>query len=121
MSKGEKTQLVCVASDLSSLLVKYLVLHCMCQGLTKAGSLFRQASVNSLKLFEKSPVSVGGGNLGMWKRTRMGCMSELGGSPLASSMAVMPKDQISTWRRGNTQQQLLLNARQVVFAVRKCS
>lgn len=27
MSKDEKTQLVCVASDLSSLLVKYLVLH----------------------------------------------------------------------------------------------
>lgn len=116
-----KLSFFCIASDLSSLLVKSLVLHIMCQGLTKAGSLFRQASVNSLKLFEKSPVSVGGGNLGMWKRTRIGCMSELGGSPLASSMAVMPRDQISTWRRENTQQQLLRNARQVVFAVCKCS
>lgn len=27
MNKGDKTQLFCVASDLSSLLVKYLVLH----------------------------------------------------------------------------------------------
>lgn len=69
---------------------------CVC--LTKAGSLLRQASVNSLKLLEKSPFSVGGGDLGMWKSTRMGCMSELGGSPLASSMAVMPSDQISAWR-----------------------
>lgn len=89
----------------------------MSPGLTKAGSLFRQASVNSLKLFEKSPVSVGAGNLGMWKRTRIGCMSELGGSPLASSMAVMPRDQISAWGTENTQQLLLLNASQVVFAV----
>lgn len=65
--------------------------------LTKEGSLLRQASVNSLKLLEKSPVSVGGGDLGMWKSTRIGCMSEFGGSPLASSMAVMPSDQISAW------------------------
>lgn len=70
----------------------------VCACLTKAGSLLRQASVNSLKLLEKSPFSVGGGDLGMWKSTRMGCMSELGGSPLASSMAVMPSDQISAWR-----------------------
>lgn len=90
----------------------------MCQGLTKAGSLFRQASVNSLKLFEKSPVSVGAGNLGMWNRTRIGCMSELGGSPLASSMAVIPRDQISAWGRGkNTQRQLLLDASQLVLPV----
>ena len=27
----------------------------------------------------------------------MGCRSELGGSPLASSMAVIPRDQISAW------------------------
>lgn len=27
----------------------------------------------------------------------MGCSSEWGGSPLASSMAVMPRDQISAW------------------------
>lgn len=67
----------------------------VCACLTKAGSLLRQASVNSLKLLEKSPFSVGGGDLGMWKSTRMGCMSEFGGSPLASSMAVMPSDQIS--------------------------
>lgn len=70
---------------------------------TKAGSLLRHASVNSLKLLEKSPLSVGGGDLGMWKRTRMGCMSEFGGSPLASSMAVMPKDQMSAC--GDTQEQ----------------
>lgn len=95
----------------------FYTLQCMCQGLTKVGSLFRQDSMNSLKLFEKSPISVGAGNLGMWKRTRIGCMSELGGSPLASSMAVMPRDQISAWRTENTQQQLLLDASQVVLAV----
>lgn len=54
--------------------------------------------MKSLKLFEKSPVRVGGGDLGMWKRTLMGCMSEFGGSPLASSMAVMPRDQMSACR-----------------------
>lgn len=73
--------------------------------------MFRQASVNSLKLFEKSPVSVGAANLGMWKRTRIGCISELGGSPLASSMAVMPRDQISAWRTEDTQSQLLFDAK----------
>lgn len=76
-------------------------LDCMC--LTKAGSLLRQASVNSLKLLEKSPISVGGGDLGMRNSTRIGCMSEFGGSPLASSMAVMPRDQISAWRDDHSQ------------------
>ncbi len=71
---------------------------CVCVCLTKAGSLLRQDSVNSLKLLEKSPLSVGAGDLGMWNSTRIGCMSEFGGSPLASSMAVMPSDQISAWR-----------------------
>lgn len=28
----------------------------------------------------------------------MGCNSLLGGSPFASSIAVMPKDQMSAWR-----------------------
>lgn len=71
------------------------VFVCGCVFLTNAGSLLRQASVNSLKLLEKSPVSVGGGDLGMWKRTLIGCMSEFGGSPLASSIAVIPRDQMS--------------------------
>lgn len=57
--------------------------------------------MNSLKLLEKSPLSVGGEDLGIWKSTRMGCMSELGGSPLASSMAVMPSDQMSACRGGS--------------------
>lgn len=30
----------------------------------------------------------------------MGCSSEWGGSPLASSMAVMPRDQMSAWAEG---------------------
>lgn len=63
--------------------------------LTNRGSLLRQASTNSLKGLLWWPSSVGGLFLGMRNRTRMGCRSELGGSPLASSMAVMPSDQIS--------------------------
>ena len=60
-----------------------------------SGSLFRQVSTNSLNCLEKLPTSCGGLFLGMRKRTRMGWRSELGGSPLASSMAVMPRDQTS--------------------------
>lgn len=33
--------------------------------------------------------------MGIKNKTFIGCMSEYGGSPLASSIAVMPKDQIS--------------------------
>lgn len=62
---------------------------------TFSGSLLRHASTNSLKGFEQLPVSWGGLFLGIRKRTLMGCNSELGGSPLASSMAVMPRDQMS--------------------------
>jgi hypothetical protein len=36
-----------------------------------------------LKCLEKLPVSCGGLFLGMRKRTRMGCRSELGGSPFS--------------------------------------
>lgn len=93
----------CYCCSSSSLLFKRVlsVFHwrsCQSVFLTKVGSLLRQDLVNSLKLFEKSPLSVGGGDLGIWKSTRIGCMSELGGSPLASSMAVMPSDQMSAWR-----------------------
>lgn len=38
----------------------------------------------------------------MRNRTRIGCMSELGGSPLASSIAVIPKDQISAYKGRKT-------------------
>lgn len=41
------------------------------------------------------PSSVGGLFFGMRNKTFMGCSSECGGSPLASSMAVMPSDQMS--------------------------
>ena len=63
--------------------------------LTNDGSLFRQASINSLKDLVKSPTRVGGLFFGMRNRTLIGCMSELGGSPLASSIAVIPSDQMS--------------------------
>lgn len=63
--------------------------------LTKEGSLLRQASTNSLNGLLKSPVKVGGLFLGMRNRTLIGCISEFGGSPFASSIAVMPNDQIS--------------------------
>lgn len=40
-------------------------------------------------------LTCGLGDLGMRKRTRMGCRSARGGRPLAISMAVMPSDQMS--------------------------
>lgn len=81
--------------------------------LTSRGSRCRQYETNSRKGFEKFPSSVGGGFFGIKKRTWkwwchctgmveqryeltfIGCSSAYGGSPLANSMAVMPKLQIS--------------------------
>lgn len=63
--------------------------------LTNRGSLLRQASTNSLKGLLWWPSSTGGLFLGIRNRTRMGWRSEFGGSPLASSMAVIPSDQMS--------------------------
>jgi hypothetical protein len=40
-------------------------------------------------------VNLGGGFLGMKNSTRMGCRSEYGGVPVAISIAVMPRDQMS--------------------------
>ena len=67
--------------------------------LTWLGSLFRQEATNSLKGREKFPVSSGGVFRGIMKRTFIGWRSALGGSPLASSIAVIPRDQISAFRR----------------------
>lgn len=63
--------------------------------LTNVGSLFRHASMNSLKGLLNSPNKVGGLFFGIRNRTLIGCISELGGSPLASSIAVIPSDQMS--------------------------
>ena len=59
--------------------------------LTFSGSLFKQVSTNSLNCLEKFPVNWGGLFFGIRKRTLMGWRSELGGSPLANSIAVIPK------------------------------
>lgn len=64
--------------------------------LTLSGSLFRQSSTNSRKCLLKSLDSVGGLFLGMRNSALIGWRSELGGSPLASSIAVMPRLQMST-------------------------
>ena len=66
--------------------------------LTLTGSLLRQRVTNSLKSLENGPWSSGGLLLGIRNRTLMGCRSAWGGSPWASSMAEMPKDQMSAWR-----------------------
>lgn len=71
----------------------------LCIVLTWFGCLLRQAETNSLKGREKFPDSSGGGFLGIRNNTRMGCMSELGGSPLASSIAVMPNDHMSAFKK----------------------
>jgi len=58
-------------------------------------------------------VSCGGLFLGIRKSTLIGWSSELGGSPLASSMAVIPNDQISAWNISRSltemQKNLLVN------------
>ena len=41
---------------------------------------------------------VGGVFFGIRNSTLMGCRSELGGSPLANSIAVIPNDQMSAWK-----------------------
>jgi hypothetical protein len=48
--------------------------------------------MNSLNCLVKFPVSCGGLFFGMRKRTLIGCISELGGSPFANSMAVIPEN-----------------------------
>lgn len=44
----------------------------------------------------------------MRKRTLIGCRSELGGSPLASSMAVIPRDQMSAWQESSVKRYVWL-------------
>lgn len=75
--------------------------------LTSLGSLFRHMATNSLKALLKFPVNSGGLFLGIKNKTLMGWRSELGGSPLASSIAVIPRDQISACKKIKSQQKLL--------------
>ncbi len=67
--------------------------------LTCSGSLFRQVDTNSWRGREKSSSNWGGLFLGIRNNTRMGCRSALGGFPSASSIAVIPRDQISACRK----------------------
>jgi len=59
------------------------------------GFFLRQTSTKSTNSSEKSPSSSGGGSSGTENKTCMGCKSCFGGTPFASSMAVIPNDQIS--------------------------
>lgn len=68
---------------------------------TFSGSLLRQSSTKSLNCLPQSPVNCGGLFLGIRKSTRIGCRSELGGSPLASSIAVIPKLHMSACSHTN--------------------
>jgi len=58
-------------------------------------------ATNSLKALLKCPFNSGGLFLGIKNKTLIGWRSEFGGSPLASSIAVIPRDQISAYVRGN--------------------
>ena len=69
-------------------------LNCM---LTYSGFLLRQRATNSLRGRENSPSRVGGSVLGMRKSAFIGCRLALGGSPNASSIAVIPSDQMSAY------------------------
>lgn len=85
--------------------------------LTNVGSLLRHASMNSLKGLLNSPNKVGGLFFGMRNRTLIGCISELGGSPLASSIAVIPNDQMSAWKKGKITFSTKLNAITTMYLV----
>lgn len=63
--------------------------------LTSLGFILRQVATNSLKCFDQFPVSSGGLDSGIKKRTLIGCISPWGGSLSANSIAVIPRDQIS--------------------------
>jgi len=64
-----------------------------------SGSFVRHLPTKSLNSGDHSDglVSVGGGRDGMRKMMRMGCMLWYGGLPSASSMAVIPSDQMSAF------------------------
>lgn len=59
------------------------------------GSFCKQSSTNCLKSGLKLPSNCGAGFLGIKNSTFIGWISEYGGSPLASSSAVMPRLHIS--------------------------
>jgi hypothetical protein len=59
------------------------------------GFFTRHFATKSLKSREYAPSRIGGSCFGIKRRTRIGWYSDNGGSPLASSMAVIPSDQIS--------------------------
>lgn len=77
---------------------------------TIAGSRCKQTFTKSLNALLYVPLSTGGGFFGIWNRTFIGCISAYGGSPLASSIAVIPKDQISAWH-----QELLIGYKKSAF------
>lgn len=81
--------------------LKYVHKHLTVVWLTSLGSLLRHMATNSLKALLKFPASSGGLFLGIKNKTLIGWRSEFGGSPLASSIAVIPRDQISAYVRGN--------------------
>src|ERR1700733_11802914 len=64
---------------------------------TILGSFVRHKLTKSLKAIENSPSRIGGFALGIRNNTLIGWYSARGGSPLASSIAVMPRDQISAF------------------------
>lgn len=73
-------------------------------------------ATNSLKALLKFPVNSGGLFLGIKNKTLMGWRSELGGSPLASSIAVIPRDQISACKkRTKLSQQKLLTLKAITY------
>ena len=62
-----------------------------------AGSLFKQTSTKFLYSGDQSSLTerVGGGECSITMSTRIGWRSEFGASPFASSIAVIPRDQMS--------------------------
>lgn len=59
------------------------------------GSCCRQFETKSLNDFENPASNRGGGFLGITNNARITCRSAYGGSPLAISIAVIPRDHIN--------------------------
>lgn len=64
---------------------------------TSFGSLIKHNATKSLNAPVKAPSKLGGLAFGIKNSTRIGWYSARGGSPLASSMAVIPRDQRSAF------------------------
>lgn len=83
---------------LEALTAPFFINGCLRSSLAKglcSKSLTNSSETKSVSRGQSDLSSVGGGLRGIWNKARMGCSSDRGGSPWASSIAVIPRDQMS--------------------------